>query len=337
MLNKLIIEDFENSAGRVQDIVLSYQTFGQPLELGPVVLVNHALTGNSEVCGETGWWKELIGDWKSIDTRKFSVLAFNIPGNGFSENEENLLHNYQEFTLHDIARLQARALEKLEIDKLFAIVGGSIGGALAWELAALKPSLAENVIPIATDYKTTDWVLAHCKVQDQILRNSSTPVFDARMHAMTFYRSPQSFTQKFQRKKNENTSEFQIQSWLSHHGKKLETRFQLAAYKLMNHLLTTIDISRGSGKYIEAARKIEGNIHIIPVSSDWFFLAEENWEAYVNLSLVKENVSIHEIKSIHGHDAFLMENRQLSSILRPIFNLKNQNNETIKRSTVWSR
>ena len=337
MLNKLIIEDFENSAGRVQDINLSYQTFGQPLELGPVVLVNHALTGNSEVCGETGWWKELIGDWKSIDTRKFSVLAFNIPGNGFSEKEENLLHNYQEFTLHDIARLQARALDKLGIEKLFAIVGGSIGGALAWELAALKPALAENIVPIATDYKTTDWVLAHCKVQDQILRNSSTPVYDARMHAMTFYRSPQSFTQKFQRKKNENTTEFQIQSWLSHHGKKLETRFQLAAYKLMNHLLTTIDISRGSGKYIEAARKIEGNIHIIPVSSDWFFLAEENWEAYVNLSLVKENVSIHEIKSIHGHDAFLMENRQLSSILRPIFNLKNHKNETNKHRALWSR
>ena len=337
MLNKLKIEDFKNSAGKVQDITLSYQTFGQPLHLAPVVLVNHALTGNSEVCGETGWWKELIGDWKSIDTRKFSILAINIPGNGFSEREENLLHNYEEFTLRDIAELQARVLGKLEIHKLFAIVGGSIGGALAWELAALKPELAENVIPIATDYKTTDWVLAHCTVQDQILRNSSNPVFDARMHAMTFYRSPQSFTQKFNRSRNENTSQFQIQSWLSHHGKKLENRFKLAAYKLMNHLLTTIDISRGSGKYIEAARKIEGNIHIIPVSSDWFFLAEENWEAYVNLSLVKENVSISEIKSIHGHDAFLMENRQLSTILRPIFNLKNHNNETIKHRALWSR
>src|SRR5690606_35823971 len=337
MLNKLTIEDFENSAGRVQDIVLSYQTFGQALELAPVVLVNHALTGNSEVCGEVGWWKELIGDWKAIDTRKFCILAFNIPGNGFSEKEENLLHNYEEFSLRDMAELQARALQKLGIPKLFAIVGGSIGGALAWELAALKPALAENVIPIATDFKTTDWVLAHCKVQDQILRNSSTPVFDARMHAMTFYRSPQSFTQKFHRARNENTSEFQVQSWLSHHGKKLENRFQLAAYKLMNHLLTTIDISRGTGKYIEAARKIEGDIHIIPVNSDWFFLAEENWEAYVNLSLVKENVSIHEIKSNHGHDAFLIENRQLASILRPIFNLKNQKNETIKHRTLWSR
>ena len=337
MLSKLVIEDFENSEGKVQDIILSYQTFGQPLEEAPIVLVNHALTGNSGVCGEQGWWKELIGDWKSIDTRKYAVLAFNMPGNGFQEREENLLYNYREFSLRDIAKLQALALEKLGIEKLFAIIGGSIGGALAWELAALKPFLAEKVIPIATDYKTTDWVLAHCKVQDQILKNSSNPVTDARMHAMTFYRSPQSFTEKFHRARNEGSSEFQIHSWLSHHGKKLETRFQLAAYKLMNHLLTTIDISRGTGRYIDAARKIEGDIHIVPVSSDWFFLAEENWDTYVNLSLVKDNVSIHEIKSIHGHDAFLMENRQLAQILKPIFNPKIQKNETNKHSALWSR
>src|SRR5690606_1073942 len=321
MLSKLIIEDFENSTGSRQDIVLSYQIFGQPLEEAPVVLVNHALTGNSEVSGERGWWKELIGEWKSIDTRHFSILAFNMPGNGFSEAEENLLDNYQEFTLRDIARIQSKALEKLGISKLHAIIGGSIGGALAWELAALRPELAENIIPIATDYKTTDWVLAHCKVQDQILRNSSTPVYDARMHAMTFYRSPQSFTEKFHRSKDEVTSEFQIQSWLSHHGKKLETRFQLAAYKLMNHLLTTIDISRGTGRYIEVAKKIEGHIHIIPVNSDWFFLAEEDSETYVNLSLVKDNGSIRQISSIHGHDAFVIEHRHLSRILNPLLNL----------------
>lgn len=337
MLNTVIIEDFKNSSGRVQDIILTYQTFGRPLHSAPLVLVNHALTGNSEVSGEKGWWKELIGEGKSIDTTVYSILAINIPGNGFSEKEENLLENHEEFSLRDIARLQARVLESLEIDKLFAIIGGSIGGALAWELAVLQPALAEHIIPIATDYKTTDWVLAHCKVQDQILRNSSTPVADARMHAMTFYRSPQSFTAKFHRSKNERSSEFQVQSWLSHHGRKLEGRFQLAAYKLMNHLLTTIDISQGRGDYVETASKIEGHIHIIPVSTDWFFLAEENWETYVDLSLVKDDVSIHEIKSIHGHDAFLIENRQLARILKPIFNPKIQQHEKNKHRALWSR
>ncbi len=92
-------------------------------------------------------------------------------------------------------------LEELKIDKLFAAIGGSIGGALAWHLAVLKPNLIQNLIPIATDIKATDWVLGQCKVQDQILNNSSDPIHDARMHAMTFYRTPASFSAKFRRKK----------------------------------------------------------------------------------------------------------------------------------------
>lgn len=333
MLNRLVIPDFKNAAGRVQEIVLSYQTFGQAPGTAPVVLVNHALTGNSCITGENGWWKELIGKGKSIDTEKFSLIAFNIPGNGFGGYTENLLNNYQEFTLKDIARLQAIALDRLGIHSLYAIVGGSIGGALAWELAALKPSLAELIVPIATDYKATDWVLAQCKVQDSILRNSKEPVADARMHAMTFYRTPESLSAKFSRSRN-SIEEYQVHSWLSYHGKELDKRFQLESYKLMNHLLTTIDISGGTGDFLEAAKKIEGHIHIVTINSDLFFQAEENWEAYVDLSLQKENVSISEIKSVHGHDAFLIEHKQMSRILSPLFNLKKHKNENIKYSAL---
>jgi homoserine O-acetyltransferase len=105
----------------------------------------------------------------------------------------------------------------------------------------------------------------------------------------------------------------------------------------MNHLLTTIDISKGSGNYLEAAKKIEGNIHIVTVNSDWFFLADENWETYVNLSLIKNNVSIHEIRSIHGHDAFLIEASQLSRFLKPVFKTNNKKNEKSEHHLVWNR
>lgn len=335
MLYKLIIPEFENAAGSVQEIILSYQQFGQPLGTAPIVLVNHALTGNSCITGENGWWSNLVGKGKSIDTEKYSIIGFNIPGNGFGGFEEGLLRNYREFTLRDIAKMQALALEELGIHDLYAIVGGSIGGALAWELAALKPSLAELLIPIATDYKATDWVLAQCKVQDHILRNSEDPVADARMHAMTFYRTPESFSAKFNRSKSQ-AEEYNVHSWLSYHGKELERRFQLDSYRMMNHLLTTIDISNGTGDYLEVAKRIESHIHIVTINSDLFFQAEENWEAYVDLSLQKENVSISEIKSIHGHDAFLIENRQVSRILSPLFNLKKQKNENLKYSTLWN-
>lgn len=337
MLQEIVIPEFRNSAGTIQKIVLTYQVFGQPLGTAPIVLVNHALTGNSQVTGENGWWKTIVGPKKCVDTEIYSVISFNIPGNGFDGKKEHLIHNYTEFTLGDIAKIFLIGLQQLNINKLFAAIGGSIGGALAWHLAVLQPDFIENLIPIATDYKATDWVLAHCKVQDQILNNSVTPVHDARLHAMTFYRTPQSFTQKFKRTKDEVSSEFNVHSWLSHHGKKLEKRFQLASYKLMNHLLTTNDISGGTGNYLEAAKKIEGNIHIITIDSDLFFLAEENWESYVELSLLRGKLKISEIKSIHGHDAFLIENKQLVGFLKPTFQQENLQNEEDKHRTVWNR
>ena len=337
MLQEIKISEFKNSGGSVQEIHVSYEIFGKPLGTAPVVLINHALTGNSSVIGNTGWWKEIVGDGKSIDTQEYTILAFNVPGNGHDGKEDHLLNNYKEFTLRDIAKIYQIALNQLGITKIFAGIGGSVGGALLWEQAVLSPELFEHIIPIASDYKATHWVKALCKVQEQILNNSNTPVADARMQAMTFYRSPQSFVSKFGSLHGEQNSNWNIEGWLEHHGRKLEERFKLASYKLMNHLLTTADISLGSGDHITAASKINANIHIITINSDGFFTPSENWETYVNLSLIKNNISIHEINSIHGHDAFLIEYAQVATFLKPIFNTNKTQNEKDKHSTVWSR
>ena len=337
MIKKISIKNFRNSGGTPQDINLYYQFFGRDPESAPVVLVNHALTGNSEVTGQKGWWKELVGPGKVIDTLEYSVLAINIPGNGFGGGPEDLLHNYNEFSLRDIAQLFSLVLEKLKIGRLFAIIGGSIGGALAWELAALQPDLAQHIFPIAADFKSTDWVLGQCKVQDQILNNSAKPVHDARMHAMTFYRTPQSFSEKFRRKKNRENDQYEVNDWLEFHGRSLEERFSLPAYKLMNHLLTTIDISNGTGNFIAVAEKVKADIHIIAVDSDLFFLAEENRKDFSALKERKQNSFFHEIRSIHGHDAFLIEYPQLQEILKPIFQPKTSKNEKTQHNSLWNR
>ena len=336
MLEEIIIKNFKNSAGTIQDIELSFQFFGKDPVEAPIVLVNHALTGNSQVTGDGGWWKNLIGPGKCIDTNEFCILAFNIPGNGFKGKDSQFFDNYKDFKLRDIARIQAEALQILQINKLFAIIGGSVGGALAWELASLKPGLAEHIIPIATDFKATDWLVANCRIQDHILNNSTDPVHDARIHAMTFYRTPQSLAHKFGNKRNSESKIFDVEDWLLYHGRALKNRFHLQAYKLLNHLLTTIDISNGRGNYLEAASKIKGDIHIVTVNSDLFFLAEENWNAYVELSLLKENISIHEIKSIHGHDAFLIETDQLHRFLKPIFQNTTHQYENNTSRSVWA-
>jgi homoserine O-acetyltransferase len=320
-LKHIAISGFTTHTGRIVDISLSYQTFGLPLGNAPIVLVNHALTGNSNVIGENGWWNDLIGDHKCIDTNEYTVLAFNIPGNGYDGNLNHLIENYKDFNAKDIARLFAEGLKQLRIDHLFAVIGGSVGGGLAWELAALEPNLIDYLIPIATDWKSTDWVIANCHIQDAILNNSSQPLADARRHAMTLYRTPESLTEKFNRTKRTDEL-YNIESWLNHHGKVLSNRFHLEAYKMMNQVLRTINVAQTDLDFKAIAKKITAHIHIVTINSDLLFKPEENWKTFVDLKSVKDDVTIGEIKSIHGHDAFLMEFQQLSKLLKPVFAVK---------------
>lgn len=320
-LNYINIPNYNTESGKTTNIQLSYQVFGKSLSDAPIVLVNHALTGNSVVIGEHGWWNELIGENKCIDTNDYSILAFNVPGNGYNNSAESLIENYKDFTARDIANIFALALQQLNINQLFAVIGGSVGGGIAWELAALKPTLIEHLIPVSTDWKSTDWLIANCHIQDAILNNSSEPLKDARMHAMTLYRTPESFTSKFKRSKR-NEDLFNTESWLNHHGDKLNKRFNLSAYKLMNQLLKTIDITRNRDSFVEVVSKISSHIHMITINSDLFFKPEENWKTYEELKEIKDNVNIYEINSIHGHDGFLIEFDQLSKFLNPIFQTK---------------
>jgi len=317
-LKTIELSNFRTRSGKTLPITLSYQTFGQSISDAPVVLVNHALTGNSNVSGHEGWWKELIGEDKCIDTRAYAILAFNIPGNGF-EGVGNSIDNYKDFVASDIAQLFLQGVKALSIESLFAVIGGSVGGGIAWEMAALAPKLIKHLIPVATDWKATDWLIANCFLQDNILNNSSNPVEDARIHAMLCYRTPQSFKYKFDRTINENLGVFNIESWLAHHGDKLRERFQLSAYKLINQILKTIDIARDSKNFDKAVSKITAHIHIVSVDTDLFFNADENRKTFKKLQELNKKVNYYEIQSIHGHDAFLIEFEQLTNLLSSIF------------------
>ncbi|MFB9078546.1 alpha/beta fold hydrolase [Flavobacterium procerum] len=320
----IIIQDFITESGAVfHSLPLNFTLAGQPLHSAPIVLVNHALTGNAEVTGENGWWSDLIGEGKTIDTAVYTILAFDVPGNG---NTSFIVENHLDFTARDVARIFIEGLKILNIERLFAIIGGSVGGGIAWETLALAPNITEHLIPIASDWKSTDWLIANCFLQEQILNNSSKPIEDARIHAMLCYRSPESFKEKFQRTINQDLLIFNIESWLAHHGKKLQQRYQLSSYKLMNQLLKTIDITRNTQNFENLLSKSKASIHIIGINSDLFFTAKENKETYVELKKFKDNVFYSEIDSVHGHDAFLIEYKQLDYLLAGIFKA-----ETIKK------
>lgn len=316
-LKHILLENFETVSGsKIKKIQISYQVFGKELGSAPVILVNHALTGNSLVSGINGWWSEIIGLEKPIDTSKYSVLCFNIPGNGFNEN--NFDFNL-DLNLGDIALLFVKAIDQLKLAKLHAIIGGSIGGCLTWEMIALKNDLASIIIPVAADWKATDWLIANTFLQERILKNSRDPVSDARIHAMTFYRSPKSLNTRFTRTKNLDKNIYNVESWLIHHGEKLRQRFSLKSYLFMNKLLSSTDITRDGESFINKISKIKSSIHLISVDSDIFFLPNEDHETYLIAKKNNLDITNHIIKSIHGHDAFLIETKQISDIFTKIF------------------
>ena len=176
--------------------VLSYQHFGQDYTTAPVIVINHPLTANSCVIGTEGWWNDLIGENKTIDTNTYAVICFNIPGNGY---DGDFIEDFKHWHTGTVAGYFIAGLRQLGIRKVNALIGGSIGAGIAWEMAALSPQFIEKMIPIGGDWKSSYWMIANTYIQKQILDSSPKPIEIARMHAMMCYRTPQSFKFRFNR------------------------------------------------------------------------------------------------------------------------------------------
>ena len=313
-LNYHKFENFRLSSGQNVSLSLSYQTFGLKLGKAPLVVVNHSLTGDSNISGDKGWWSELIGSKKMIDTNKFCVMCINIPGN----IKEKRGFNYgNKWILHDVAKLFVQLLKNLGVRKVHSLIGGSIGGGLVWEMGLLDENFFENLIPVAADYKASDWLISNTYFQNLILKNSKNPVFDARLHAMLSYRNPKSINRRFKIKSND-LNERKVIDWLNHHGNKLKEKFSLKSYIHMNHLLSSIGYNY-ENKFLKLITKNKSKIHLVGVNSDLLFPNFEIENTYNLLSTIKRNIYYYQIQSDHGHDAFLIEFKQMKNKLNHIF------------------
>ena len=140
----ITLQNFTTESGAFYATLnLSFQVFGPALHTAPIVLVNHALTGNSQVVGDKGWWNDLIGENKTIDTNKYTILAFNVPGNGF---DDAIIENYSDFNTRDIARIFIEGIHFLKIKQLYAIIGGYVCVGIAWVLVALETNITQHLI-----------------------------------------------------------------------------------------------------------------------------------------------------------------------------------------------
>ena len=316
-IRTISIKNFKTHSGAIYPkINLYYQQFGRQIGKAPIVLVNHSLTGDANLTGDGGWWTEIIGKGKIIDTDKYTILGFNIPGNGV---KGQIFNKPEDFHTGDIASLFLLGLSNLKIKKLYALIGGSIGGGIAWEMAAISKDITKFLVPIAADWKANDWIIANTFLQKRIIENSKKPLQDARIHAMLTYRTPQSFENRFGRTLNKEQGIFNIESWLIYHGEKLQKRFHLEAYIMMNHLLSSINIEREGEIALNIIKNIKSEIHMVAIDSDLFFTPIEDQKTFNSCKKVKKNIYYHEIKSLHGHDAFLIESQSMEKILSKIF------------------
>ena len=317
-LNYCNFKDFELSSGQKIIVNLSYQTYGLNVDEGPVVVINHSLTGDSNVSGNSGWWNELVGHNKMIDLNKFCVICINVPGNiiEFEDFDYN-----SKWILNDVAKLFISLLKKLKIKKIHSVIGGSIGGGLVWEMGLLENDYFENLIPIAADYKASDWLLSNTFFQDLILKNSNNPVFDARLNAMLSYRNPKSLNKRFERSSDE-LGQRKVINWLNHHGNKLKNNFSINAYLHMNNLLSSIGSKiKNNSDFIDLIKKNNSSVHLVGVNSDLLFPDFEVKKSYKTLSKIKKNIFYYQIKSDHGHDAFLIEFKKIKKKLNHIYKI----------------
>ena len=120
-LKSMIIENFQTESGyKCANFSMTYEIIGKELHSAPIVLINHALTGNSNVAGEKqGWWKSIIGKGKLINTDKYTIIAINIPGNAY---DGYIIENYKDYSAKDIAQLYLITLQKIGVNQLYAVM-----------------------------------------------------------------------------------------------------------------------------------------------------------------------------------------------------------------------
>ncbi len=223
-----------------------------------------------------------------------------------------MIEKYQDFVAKDFALLSHQTLIKHSISSIHSVMGGSLGGGIAWEFISLFPNFSKQLVAIGCHWQSSDWIKGICGTQEEILLNSSKPLADARKMAMLFYRSPKSLNQRFNNEL-QNEHLYKVNSWLNHHGKKLENRFSIKAYLMMNHLLSRIQCR------LPLKELTSIDIVQIGISSDILFPVEDILETKKRLDHFGISNHYYEINSIDGHDAFLIEHEQLSQFLKRHF------------------
>ena len=352
LLDSVTLHDIDLPSGvHFSELTQAYAMYGEPdSEKSNVILVCHALTGGHRLAGEPiegtpdPWWNTLVGDGKCIDTKRYCILCFNNIGSPYgstcpaSINPETGRKYQMDFpivTPRDIAYAQKKAAEKLGFDKFRVVIGGSMGGMVAYELAISFPEITDQLAVIAAPDRLYPQAIGLNTVQRQAIMNDPEwkngyyegkgPVNGlaaARMLAMITYRSEKSFSHRWMRDMVDESdrswdSKFQVESYLEHHGETLVKRFDANCYLYLTKMMDFHDIGTGRGGLEEAWKRFAGKkLLTVGISSDMLF---PNWQVEEAVRIAGRcgvDARYEEIESDNGHDSFLIDFDQLDDFLR---------------------
>jgi len=338
---------------KLAPIEVAYETYGRLNEAGDnAVLICHALSGDAHVAGyhsrqdaKAGWWDNMVGPGKAIDTNRYFVICSNILGGCSGTTGPSSTNpatgspyglDFPIITIADMVEVQKLLLEKLGVKGLLAVVGGSIGGMQVLQWAVAYPDFVKAAVPIAT----TTHLSAQSIAFDAVGRNAiladagfaaghygpektlDRGLAIARMIGHITYLSEESMRNKFGRQLRKAdrysydfASEFAVETYLDHQGRTFVERFDANSYLYITKAADYFDLPRQYGSLTRALANVRSRFLVVSFTSDWLFPPAQS-EALVD-ALVANNkdVSYCNIDSPYGHDAFLLEPQALGPFL----------------------
>ena len=334
-------------------LVVAYRTYGQlNAQKTNAVLICHALTGDQyvgemhPVTGKGPWWDLVVGPGLPVDTDQYFVICANVLGGCMGSTGPSEWRadgtpwgmDFPPVTIRDMVRAQKRLVDHLGIQRLFAVVGGSMGGMQVLEWAATYPAHVFAAVPIATAAHHSAQNIAFNEVGRQAIL--SDPDFAggqyygtgkipaaglgvARMVAHITYLSEQALSRKFGRKLQTGRSSalfgdmFQVESYLQHQGNAFVRRFDANSYLAITRAMDYFDLAAEHGGDLSGAfAGTSTRFCVMSFSSDWLFPTAESRAIARALNRAAANVSFVEVESDKGHDAFLLDEPDFHRILK---------------------
>ena len=337
-----------DSSYNLENFKIAYKSFGKiNKHKNNAILVCHALTGDQFVTGKNpitnkdGWWARMVGPNKPIDTNKYFVICTNVLGGcvgSTGPKEINAKTNtpfgtdFPSITIRDMVKVQKYLIDALNIEKIFAVAGGSMGAMQVLQWTIDYPDKLENAIHIAGALKHSAQNIAFHEVGRQAIMND--PAWNkgsykdtetkperglavARMIAHITYLSDDVMHRKFGRKLQSRDiisfgfdADFQIESYLRYQGKSFVERFDANSYLYLTRAMDYFDLTENFSQSVELSSK-HINYLVISFTSDWLFPTKENKQIVNILNYNTRKVSFSEIETDKGHDSFLLDEPEL--------------------------